>query len=141
MSHTLRDVMTRDPVCLPVSASAADAARQMALHEIGDVVVVDDDSSALVGLVTDRDLVVRVIAMDHDAKAAPLGDVCTREVVSLSPQDSVEDAVTLMRTHAIRRMPVVQDGKPVGLVTLGDLSLDRDPTSVLADISRAPSNS
>jgi CBS domain-containing protein len=138
MNQTLGDVMTRDPVALRASASLSEAARLMALHEIGDVIVLDDDTGSLCGVVTDRDIVVRALAVDNDPGTTPLGSMCSREVVCLTPSDTVDDAVSLMRTHAIRRLPVVADGRPVGVVSLGDLAQERDPSSALADISRAP---
>lgn len=140
MNETLNDVMTRDPVTLTASTTLSEAARMMALHEIGDVIVTDDDSGTMCGVVTDRDIVVRCLAVDDDPKTATLGSICTRDLVCLSPDDAVDDAVSLMRTKAIRRLPVVQEGKAVGVVSLGDLAQDRDPASALADISRAPSN-
>ena len=139
MNQTLGDVMTRDPICLTASTTASEAARMMALHDIGDVVVTDDGGTVC-GVLTDRDIVVRALAVDHDPKTTPVGELCTRELVSLSPDDGVDDAVSLMRTHAVRRLPVVQDGRAVGMVSLGDLAVDLDPASALADISRAPSN-
>lgn len=140
MNEILHDVMTRDPVTLTASTTLSEAARMMALHEIGDVIVTDDEGAAMCGVVTDRDIVVRCVATDDDPKTTTLGSICSRDLVSLSPDDSVDDAVSVMRTRAIRRLPVVQDGKAVGVVSLGDLAQDRDPASALADISRAPSN-
>jgi CBS domain-containing protein len=140
MKELLHDVMTRDPVTLTASTTLSEAARMMALHEIGDVIVTDDDSGTMCGVVTDRDVVVRCVAVDDDPRTTTLGSICTRDLVCLTPDDSVDDAVSLMRTRAIRRLPVVQDGKAVGVVSLGDLAQDRDPASALADISRAPSN-
>jgi CBS domain-containing protein len=111
----------------------------MRANDIGDVIVVDDNGK-LTGIVTDRDIVVRVVAEGRDPRATRLGDIASRELTVLAPDDPVERAVELMRERAIRRLPVVEQGKPVGIVSIGDLALDRDPDSALADISAAPPN-
>ena len=138
MNRTIKDVMTPHPVTLPSTATVQDAAAQMAQQGIGDVVVVDGDSGTVCGLVTDRDIVVRAIAKEMDPKSTRLGDICSRDIITLTPDDSAEDAVSLMRTHSVRRIPVTDHGKVQGMVSLGDLAVDRDPESALADISRAP---
>jgi CBS domain-containing protein len=69
-----------------------------------------------------------------------LGDICSKELVALSPKDSVADAVRMMSEHAVRRLPVVEDGEPVGIVSIGDLAVDYDRDSALGDISAAPAN-
>jgi CBS domain-containing protein len=69
-----------------------------------------------------------------------LGDICSREPTALAPTDTVEEAVRLMRDKAIRRLPVVEDRTPVGIVSLGDLAVEQDPDSVLGNISAAPPN-
>lgn len=138
MQRMLKDLMTPHPVTLPSTATVGDAAAQMAQQDIGDVVVVDSDSGTVCGVVTDRDIVVRAVAKAMDPATTKLGDICTKDLITLSPDDAVEDAVSLMRTHSVRRIPVTEGGKAVGVVSLGDLALDRDPESALADISRAP---
>jgi CBS domain-containing protein len=135
---SLKDLMTPHPVTMPSTATAAEAAAQMAMQDIGDVVVVDADSGTACGVVTDRDIVIRTVAKDLDPRSTPLADICSRDLVSLSPEDKAESAVSLMRTHAIRRLPICEGGQVVGMVSLGDLAQDRDPESALADISRAP---
>jgi CBS domain-containing protein len=69
-----------------------------------------------------------------------LGDICSRELTTLAPSDSVDDAVLVMRANALRRLPISDNGHVVGIVSLGDLAMDRDPRSVLADISAMPPN-
>ncbi|MFF2145117.1 CBS domain-containing protein [Kitasatospora sp. NPDC058190] len=115
-----------------------DAARWMRDTAIGDVLVSDDGQ--LCGLVTDRDLVVRVLAEGKDPDSTNVGDVCSCELVSVAPDDDVQHAVDLMRRHALRRLPVLDDGQAVGIVSLGDLAMDRDPGSALAAISDAAPN-
>lgn len=133
----IRDVMSSDPVVLPASGSLEDAARAMKQRDIGDVLVSDDDGK-LCGILTDRDIVVRGLA---DGRiGATLGDICSPEPVSVAPDAPIGDAVRLMGERAIRRLPVTDDGRPVGMVSLGDLAVERDRDSVLADISAAPAN-
>jgi CBS domain-containing protein len=135
---TVRDVMTRDPITLPPSASLFDAATTMRERGIGDVVVAGDEE--LIGIVTDRDIVVRGLAEGRDPNTTTLTDITSRELITVSPDDPIETAVRLIREHAIRRLPVMSGGRIVGIVTLGDLALEQDRGSALADVSAAPSN-
>ena len=139
MAERIRDVMTPSPQTLPESTVVREAAEAMRANDIGDVIVVDDNG-ALTGILTDRDIVVRVVAEGRDPRATRIGDIASRELVAVSPDDPVDRAVQLMRERAIRRLPVVEQGKPVGIVSIGDLALYRDPDSALADISAAPPN-
>ena len=137
MAQKIRDVMTAEPVTLSATSSLLDAARAMRESDIGDVIVLDE-SDQVCGIVTDRDIVVRAVAEGQDPGNANLGDFCTRDVTSITPEDDIGDAVRLMSDKAIRRLPVVESGKPVGIVSLGDLAMTQDPDSALADISEAP---
>lgn len=135
---TIKDVMTPSPITLPTSAFAWDAARLMKEQDIGDVIVIEDDR--VCGILTDRDLVVRVVSEGRDPSRTTVGEICSENLKTVSPGDSVEDAVRLMREAALRRLPVTESGKPVGIVSIGDLAVQRDPDSALADISAAPGN-
>jgi CBS domain-containing protein len=138
MEQSVKDVMTRNPVTVPATAFTLDAARLMKEQDIGDVIVLDDD--AVCGIVTDRDLVVRVLAEGRDPRSTKVADVCSRDMTTVSADDPAERAVVLMRDKALRRLPVTDHGKPVGVVSIGDLAVARDRDSVLADISAAPPN-
>ena len=138
MAQTVRDVMTENLVTLPGSAPLADAARRMREADIGDVIVMADGD--MCGVVTDRDIVVRGIAEGKDPQSATLDEICSHDVVTIGPDDSIDQAVQLMRQRAIRRLPVVEGGRPVGMVSIGDLAIERDETSPLADISAAEGN-
>ena len=140
MAERVRDVMTTNPQTLPESTTVREAAETMRANDIGDVVVVDDNGE-LSGILTDRDIVVRVVAEARDPRATRIGDIASHELTAVSPDDPVERAVQLMRERAIRRLPAVERNKVVGIVSIGDLALDRDPDSALADISAAPPNS
>jgi CBS domain-containing protein len=139
MAQLVRDVMTVGAVAMPRSATMAEAAHRMRDEDIGDVLVLDGDR--VCGVVTDRDLVVRGLAFDLDADETTIGSICSDELTCVTPETDVVEAVDLMRAQALRRLPVVQDGgRPVGMVTIGDLALELDPDSVLADISAAAPN-
>jgi CBS domain-containing protein len=134
----LRDVMTPNPtVCRP-DATAREAAALMRDQDIGDVLVQDDGGS--LGIVTDRDIVTRAVATGQDPNEVRLGDICTNDIQTVSIDTSVEDVIRLMSDKAVRRIPVCEGNKPVGVVSLGDLATDRDPSSLLGDISAAPPN-
>jgi CBS domain-containing protein len=140
MPNRIADVMTPNPLTLPESTLVLEAAEAMRANDIGDVIVTDDRGK-LLGIVTDRDVVVRVVAEGRDPRATRVGDIASRDLTSVAPADRIDHAVDLMRTRAIRRLPVVDQERPVGIVSIGDLALHRDPDSALADISGAPPNS
>ena len=136
MAQQIRELMTPNPVALPGTASVHEAARAMRDAQIGDVIVIENNQ--LCGIVTDRDIVVRILAETRDPATTTLADICSHSIVTVTPTESVEEAVRLMRAHAIRRLPVVEGGQPVGIVSLGDLAVERDPGSALGEISGAP---
>ncbi|MGE3539626.1 MAG: CBS domain-containing protein [Candidatus Tectimicrobiota bacterium] len=136
MPQHVRDLMTPNPVVLSGTASVVEAACAMRDAQIGDVLVLEHQQ--VCGIVTDRDIVVRLVAEDRDPKTTTLADLCSHALVVLNPTDSIEEAVRLMRTHAVRRLPVVDHGQAVGIVSLGDLAIARDPDSALGEISVAP---
>jgi|RhiMetdeSRZDD1v2_1073273.scaffolds.fasta_scaffold1040503_2 CBS domain-containing protein len=138
MNDNVRDVMCPSPVTLPASASLLEAARTMREQDIGDVIVLE--GNRLAGILTDRDLVVRGIAEGRDPERTRIGDVCSRELTTIAPDESVSQAVRIIREKAIRRLPVEEDGRVIGIVTMGDIALARDRRSALADVSAAPPN-
>ena len=138
MAQTVREIMTLEPVTLEDSATVFDAAQAMRDSNIGDVIVVTGGSVR--GVLTDRDIVVRVVAEGRDPHDVKLGEVFSAGVVMVNPDDSVDSIVTLMRQKAIRRVPVVEGSRPVGIVSIGDLASEKDNGSALADISSAPPN-
>ena len=138
MAQSIRDVMTTQPVALQAMASVVDAARAMRDSDIANVIVLENGQ--ICGIVTDRDIAIRGVAEGRNISSLTLGDICSRQLTTLSPTDSVDDAVLLMREKALRRLPVVEGGKPVGIVSLGDLAVTQDPHSALGNISSAPAN-
>jgi CBS domain-containing protein len=134
---TLRDVMTPDPIVLDGSATASDAARAMKARDVGDVLV--RSNGELLGIVTDRDLVVRALANgSSDVGRTPLAEICTNQPRCLAPDAEIGEAIALMEDQAIRRIPIVTDGRPVGIVSIGDLARAFDRDSALGKISAAP---
>lgn len=138
-TKTLRDVMSPNPVTLPATATVLEAARRMRDDDIGDVIVMDGDRVG--GIVTDRDVVVRAVAEGRDPQSCTVRDVCSADVTTLSPDDSIKRAVDLMKQEAIRRIPICEDGTAVGIVSIGDLAIEANGERALADISAAPANS
>ncbi len=136
MARKLRDIMSPAPVSLPATETAATAARAMKEHGIGTVLVSIDGQ--LAGLLTDRDITVRILAEDRDPQSTCIGDICSTSLATLGPDDDIEAAARLVRDRAVRRIPVVRDGVPVGVVSTGDLALDRDERSALPGVSAAP---
>ena len=135
MAQTVEEIMTRDPRTVDSGDTIVDAARVMRDADIGDVVVMEDGQVS--GIITDRDIVVRAVAEGRDADSTSVGDVCTTGVETVDPSASVDDALRIMREHDIRRLPVAKSGRPVGIISLGDLAVEREPDSTLADISAA----
>jgi CBS domain-containing protein len=130
--------MQSNPICLPAITSITAAAVAMRDIGIGDVIVQEDGQ--VCGIVTDRDITVRVVAEAIYSNNVALSDICSRELTTVAPTDSLEDVAELMSHKALRRLPVLDEGRPVGIVSLGDLVLKRDPDSVLAAISAARPN-
>ena len=139
MPETINDVMTANPWTVTDRATIEEAARVMRDADIGDVIVLDPDGE-IQGIVTDRDVVVRAVAKGVDTNSEPVGSILEGDIVTIASEDTIEAALDLMRDHKVRRLPVVDDRRLVGIVTLGDLAVDLQPSSTLADISQAPPN-
>jgi len=135
MAQTVEQIMTTNPRTVNVDDTAKDAAGVMRDSDIGDVIVIQDGQ--VTGILTDRDIVVRAVAEGRDADSTSVADICTTGIQAIEPNASVDDALRMMREDDIRRLPVVKNGRPVGIVSLGDLAVEREPDSTLADISAA----
>ncbi|MFJ6196876.1 CBS domain-containing protein [Micromonospora sp. NPDC092111] len=137
--YRVSDVMTKQVVYLPAETTLDEAARVMKEADIGDVVVTD--GASLAGMLTDRDIVVRAVAECSDPTTTTIGSIITREVVMIEQHSTAGEAAALMRERNIRRVLVCDtDRKLVGIVSLGDLAMQLDPSSALADISEASPN-
>jgi CBS domain-containing protein len=131
------ELMTDMPKTVRPSSTLAEAARQMRDGDFGDVLVAKDEGNLLVGIVTDRDIAVRAIAVGDDPSTTTVKSIMTDKVESVSPSDTIEEAKARMRSANIRRLPVIENGKLVGVLSLGDLALATDTGTTLADISVA----
>ena len=137
MAQSIREVLTKDPVVLSETTTVTQAARAMRDADIGDVIVVAEGDDQIQGILTDRDIAIRVVADGADPDNVTLDQISTRSIATLTVDASVEDAIRLMKERDIRRIPILDGGRPVGIVSLGDLAVARDTDSLLADISAA----
>ena len=126
----IRDVMTPNPRCVTPNDSIADAARIMRDEDTGAVPVVEDGKP--VGILTDRDIVVRVVAEDGQLNR-PVREIVTSGVLSASPDMSTREAAELMSEHQIRRLTVIENDRLVGIVSLGDLAVKEGRDSRVGD--------
>ncbi len=137
MAQSINEVMTHDPQTVNRGTPITEVARAMRDADTGAIIVTDDGRFA--GLVTDRDIVVRALA-DGKGPDTTVDEVVTTGVQTLTPDQTVDDAIEIVRSANVRRVPVVQGDRPVGIVSIGDLSIVRDDGSALADISSSPPN-
>ncbi|QFR01288.1 CBS domain-containing protein [Streptomyces phaeolivaceus] len=133
MAEFVREVMTAGAVAVRPDASLVGAAQLMRDQGIGGVLVATD--GRVVGVLTDRDITLRAVADGADPLTVSAQAVRTPDPVVIGPDDAVSAAVGLMRAHAIRRLPVLEDGRAVGMVGLGDLAVAQDPDSTHSSTS------
>jgi CBS domain-containing protein len=128
--------MTRNPATVEADSPVSEAARLMKSNDAGAIIVLDNGRVS--GIITDRDVAIRVVAEGKDS-TTPVREACSAgDMTVVGPDTSVDQAVQLMRTNAIRRLPVVENDRPVGILSIGDLAMEKDEQSALADISAAP---
>jgi CBS domain-containing protein len=125
-ARTVQEIMTRNVETCPPTATIQEVARVMADRNVGSVPIVDGDR--LIGTITDRDIVVRVVARGLDPRSEQVSKHLSSDVKTVRPDASIEDALSLMEAHQIRRIPVVEDGRLVGIVALGDLATKATPS-------------
>jgi CBS domain-containing protein len=130
---TVGEFMTTRLVTMDGTDTLTAAAQEMRDRAIGDVIVCDGES--VIGIVTDRDITVRGVAEALDVDTTTLDQILSQDIVTVTQYDDAVAAADLMRTYGVRRLPVIEDGRLIGLVSLGDLAVEREPESVLADIS------
>ena len=139
MANSVRDAMTADPRSIGKSVSVVEAARLMREQDIGSLPITDDEQ--LVGMITDRDITMRVVAEAADPNATSVEDVYSRDLISVEPDNDLEEALRLMARHQVRRLPVVEDGRLVGIVAQADIALSENETKTgeLVEAISAPS--
>ena len=134
----VRELMNPGVVTIAASDSAALASRLLSRHNVGALPVCTGDGR-LRGIVTDRDIVLRCIAAEEDPAQTPVRDVMTRGCYTVSPEDDCREATRLMAARQVRRLPVVEGGRVVGMLSLGDLSrshrFDTEASQALSEIS------
>ena len=139
MAKNVRDAMTENPHSIGHSASVVEAARLMREQHIGSLPITDDER--LVGMITDRDITTRVVAEGADATRTSVEDVYSRDLISVEPDRGLEEALQLMARHQVRRLPVVENGRLVGIVAQADIALNENEkkTGELVEAISAPS--
>lgn len=137
----VRDVMTDRPRCVTPETPVSEAARLMKSEDVGSLPVLEGDK--LTGIVTDRDIVVQAIADEKDPRGMPVREVASREVVTIGPEEDLSEALKLMASNQVRRIPVVdEDSRLVGIVAQADIAREvkeKDSGQMLQDISQTPS--
>ncbi len=137
MGMQIREVMTPTPQTVQAGSPASEAAKLMKDADAGMIPVVDD--GRLVGTVTDRDIVLRVVAAGRDPQATTAGEIASTEIVTVEPDQDLDEALGLMARHQVRRLPVVEDGRLVGILAQADVARSADDGRVaetLEQISR-----
>ncbi len=115
-----KDVMTKDPATLGPQATLGEAATLMRQEDCGSIPIVE--GGRLVGIVTDRDIVVRAVAAGKDARTTAVSEVMSADPVCISPDTDVDEAAKVMAERQIRRLPVVEDGKLAGILVIGQIA-------------------
>src|SRR5438093_4761929 len=138
MGKSVKDVMTSNPCSIDADKPVAYAAEMMKKEDVGIAPIVEGDR--LVGTLTDRDIVVRVVADGRDPQQVKVRDVASRDLVTVDPQQGLDEALRLMARHQVRRLPVVEeDGRLVGVVAQADVAEEAKPKKVgelVEEISR-----
>jgi CBS domain-containing protein len=138
MAKSVRDAMTQDPRSIGASASVVEAARLMREQHIGSLPVTEDER--LVGMITDRDITTRVVAESAAPERTSVGDVYSRDLISVEPDNGLDEALRLMARHQVRRLPVVENGRLVGVVAQADIALkENERTGELVEAISEPS--
>ena len=125
MGQSIKDVMTSDPCTIDADKSVAYAAKMMRDEDVGLAPIVEGDK--LFGMLTDRDIAVRVVAEGRDPDQVTVREVASKQVVTIDPQQDLDEALRIMAKHQVRRLPVVQeDGRLVGVVAQADVARKGD---------------
>jgi CBS domain-containing protein len=140
MAKSVRDAMTGDPRSIGATASVVEAARLMREEHIGSLPITDGEK--LVGMITDRDITTRVVAEAADPKVTSVEDVYSRDLISVEPDNDLQEALQLMARHQVRRLPVVEDDRLVGIVAQADIALGENEkqTGELVEAISEPSD-
>jgi CBS domain-containing protein len=125
MGQSIRDVMTSNPCTIDAEKSVAYAAKMLRDEDVGLAPIVEGDK--LIGMLTDRDIAIRVVAEGRDPGQVKVRDVASKQVVTIDPQQDLDEALRIMAKHQVRRLPVVEeDGQLVGVVAQADIAREGD---------------
>jgi CBS domain-containing protein len=133
----IRDVMTTNPTTVERSTTALEAAKVMAGEDVGPLPVTD--GGRLVGIVTDRDIVTRVLAEERDPQSTTVGDICSSDLVTVTPEDDLDQALRKMASAQVRRLPVVEGDRIIGIVAQADVARqapEQQTGEIVEEISR-----
>lgn len=129
------EVMTKDPVCCLPNDIVSKVAGLMKSEDIGPVPIIDEQTRKLVGIVTDRDLALKIVAEGRDPKSTKAEDVMTRELVTCRAEDDMQNALDAMSGHKLRRIPVVDnDNRIVGIIAQADVATRVDQAEKTAAV-------
>ena len=136
----VREVMTDRPRCVTPETPISEAARLMKSDDVGSLPILEGER--LTGIVTDRDIVLQAVAEEKDPRGMPVREVASRELVTIGPEEDLSEALKLMASHQVRRIPVVdEDSRLVGIVAQADIARevkDKDSGQMLQGISQMP---
>jgi len=140
MGTKVHEVMSDSPRCVTPETLISEAAELMEREDVGSLPVLDGEQ--LTGMVTDRDIVIRAIAQGKDPRGMPVGEIASPELVVVHADDDLSDALMLMASHQVRRLPVVDEGnRLVGILAQADIATgarEKDVGEMVAEISKAP---
>jgi CBS domain-containing protein len=138
MGQSIKDVMTSEPRTIDAGQSVAYAAKMMRDEDVGLAPIVEDDK--LIGMLTDRDIAIRVVAEGRNPDEVMVGEVASKQVVTVDPQQDLDEALRIMAKHQVRRLPVVEeDGRLVGIVAQADVARegnDKQTGALVEEISQ-----
>jgi CBS domain-containing protein len=124
LNISVRELMSTDATPIPSDATLMEAAHQMRVSGVGGLPVQDPEGN-VIGILTERDVIVRALAEGRDARAARVREVATIEPVTCAPGDRVDTALSLMREHEVQHLPVVESSEVVGVISLADIAFQR----------------
>ena len=141
MAKTARDIMTQDPTCVGENDTVLDAAKRLAELDVGSMPICGEDDR-LKGMLTDRDIVVKVLASDKDPGSTKVSELADQgEVVTIGADDPIDEALRTMTEHKVRRLPVIDEHRLVGIISQADIATNLDEEKVgdlVEAISAAP---
>ena len=136
----VREVMTNNPRCVTPETPVSEAARLMKSEDVGSLPILEGEK--VTGVITDRDIVIRAVAEEKDPRGMTVREVASRELVTIRPDEDLSEALKLMASYQVRRLPVVdEDNTLVGVLAQADIAMEgkeKDFAHMVEDISRTP---